>query len=88
MNSIEALLNVVRMMDKSNQIEIKKFLHLLRKSVACYGISKSYDEIERFYSLNIWKLKLEHTSSRNPDNFVELYDPTGNSYRFGYIRLR
>jgi predicted RNA-binding protein len=88
MNSIEALLNLVKMLDNSNQIEIKKFLHLLHKLVAYYGVSKSYDEIERFYSLNIWKLKLEHTSSRNPDNFVELYDPRGNSYRFGYIRLK
>lgn len=88
MRSIEGLLNIVKLVYSSNQIEIKKFLHLLHKLLTNYGVSKTYEEVESFYSQNIWKLKLEHAPSRNPDNFVVLYDPRGNPYRFGYIRLK
>lgn len=88
LNSIKGLFNVIKMTGNSDQIEIKVFLKYLHKMVNSYGISKSYEDIKRFYSENAWKLKFEHTPSRDPDKFITLYDPSSNPHTFGYIRLR
>lgn len=86
-NSIKGLYELIKNTEKSNQIEIKRFIKLLHKLVNSYGISKSYEDIEEYYAENIWKLGFEHSPSRNPDNLVKLYGPRGNSHRFGYIKL-
>lgn len=88
LNSIKGVFNVIKMTGNSDQIEIKVFLKYLHKMVNSYGISKSYEDTERFYSENAWKLKFEHTPSRDPDKFITLYDPGGSPHTFGYIRLK
>lgn len=85
--SIKGLYELVKSTEESNQIEIKEFIRLLHKFVNSYGISKSYDDILEYYSQNVWKLRFEHSPSRNPDKLVKLYGPRGNSHRFGYIKL-
>lgn len=85
--SIRGLHEISKNTEKSNQIEIKKFVKLLYKLTSSYGISKSYEEIENYYAENIWKLGFEHAPSRNPENLVKLYGPKGNSQNFGYIKL-
>lgn len=88
LNSIKGLFNVITMTVNSDQIEIKVFLKYLHKMVNSYGISKSYEYIERFYSENAWKLGFEHIKSKDVDKLVTLYDHRGNSISFAYIKLR
>jgi predicted RNA-binding protein len=86
-NSIKGTYELVKNTGESNQIEIKEFIKLLHKLVSSYGISKSYEDIEEYYSQNVWKLGFEHSPSRNSDILVKLYGPRGNSNRFGYLKL-
>ena len=88
LNSIMGLFNVIKMMGDSDQIEVKVFLKYLHKMVNSYGISKSSEYIERFYSENAWKLGFEHIKSKDVDKLVTLYDHRGNSISFAYIKLR
>jgi hypothetical protein len=80
------LFNVIKMMGDSDQIEVKVFLKYLHKMVNFYGISKSSEYIERFYSENAWKLGFEHIKSKDVGKLVTLYDHRGNSISFAYIK--
>lgn len=86
-NSISFLYSLLQKYEKRNQIEIKIFLKLLKKSLQSYGMSKSYEEIEDFYAKNAWKLGFKHNPSRDPDKFVELYNRNGKKRNFSYISL-
>jgi predicted RNA-binding protein len=88
LDSIRGLFDLLRVIEDSKLIEIKEFVKLLHKMVGYYDISKSFLDVERFYSENVWKLNFEHSPSRDPDKFVVLYDSRGNPHSFGYIRLR
>ena len=88
LDSIKGLFNVIKMMGNNDQIEIKLFLKYLHKMVNSYGISKNYEDIERFYSENAWKLGFEHTKSKDVDKLITLYDHHGNSISFAYIKVR
>jgi predicted RNA-binding protein len=88
LNSIKGLFNVIKMTGNSDHIEIKVFLKYLHKMVNSYGISKSYEDIGRFYSENAWKLGFEHTKSKDVDKLITLYDHHGNSISFAYIKVR
>ena len=52
------------------QDEIKNDKFLKNKALNEYEISKSLEELEEFYSLNIHKLQIKHVPSRNPDKLV------------------
>ncbi len=87
LNSISGLYNILKKNEKRNQIEIKAFLTLLSLFLQPYGISKSYGELEGFYSKNAWKLGLKHNPARDPDKFFTLYNRHGKKREFGYISL-
>ena len=88
-DSVNGLFDLLKeTMKYSDLIEIKSFIKYLHRLVSSYGLSKSYEELERFYSENAWKFEFEHVKSREPKLFVALYDQLGNPNNFGYIRLR
>ena len=88
-DSVNGLFDLLKeTMKYSDLIEIKSFIKYLHRLVSSYGLSKSYEELERFYSENAWKFDFEHVKSREPKLFVTLYDQLGNPNKFGYIRLR
>ena len=88
MDSVYGLFDLLKITMKSDMIEIKSFIKYLHKLVNAYGLSKSYDEVEKFYSENAWRFKFEHVKSKDVDKLVTLYDNHGNSISFAYIKLR
>lgn len=87
MDSVYGLFDLLKMTMKSDMIEIKLFIKYLHKLVNAYGLSKSYEDVEMFYSENAWRFKFEHVKSKDVDKLVALYDSHGNSISFAYIKL-
>lgn len=87
LNTINSLFLVIKRTETRNQYEIKNFIKLLRNVLKEYDISKSYDDLEEFYSRNAWKLGFKHNPSRDPDKFVFLYNRSGKKRNFSYLSL-
>ena len=85
--TIQYVYDLLSVLSNDRQIEIKKFIRILRRALNEYEISKSLEELEEFYSLNIHKLQIKHVPSRNPDKLVPLYTSSGGKRNFGYIVL-
>ena len=86
-STIYAVFNLVKHYHDSKQIEINKFLKILKKFLDEYGLKKSFEDIKEFYSRHAVELGFKHVPSRNPDLFVPLYTTTGETWNFAYIRL-
>ena len=87
LDTIQYVYDLLSVLSNDRQIEIKKFIRILRRALNEYEISKSLEELEEFYSLNIHKLQIKHVPSRNPDKLVPLYTSSGGKRNFGYIVL-
>ena len=88
LSSIRNVYNFIQHYETRSQIEIKTFLNILKNFLDEYGIHKSIDEIQDFYSRNAIELGFRHLPSRDPDNFVQLYLSNGEKKNFGYISLK
>lgn len=87
LDAINGIYAIIKMTESRNQYEIKIFIKLLKKFLYEYDIIKSIDELEEFYSKNVWKLGFKHNPSRDPDKFVYLYNRSGQKRNFSYISL-
>nr|WP_255772579.1 EVE domain-containing protein [Methanothermobacter sp. K4] len=87
LNSIMGLHSMLRKADGRKQMEIKSFIKLLDEFIQSYGINKSYDELEEFYSINAWRTGIKHYPSRDPERIVTLYNSRGAGRDFGLISL-
>lgn len=87
LKTIKSLYVVVKHYETRNQIEIKKFLNILKKFLEEYGINKSISDLQDFYSRNAIELGFKHIPSRDPDKFVPLYTYSGSKKNFAYISL-
>lgn len=87
LKTINNLYHLLKKFENRKQIEIKKFIILLRKILSEYGIAKSFDDLQDFYSKNVHELGFKHVPSRDPDKFVPLYTPLGDKRNFAYISL-
>lgn len=83
---IQSNYQILKASDK-NQIEIKDFLKILKKSLSNFNFTLTDEELEEFYSKNIWKMEIEHYPSRDSKKFVKLYTKTGHKKNFSYINL-
>ena len=86
-STIKSVYRFVKHYEKRSQIEIKSFLKLVRKFLESYGIKKSMDEIQDFYSYYAIELGFRHIPSRDLDKFVPLYMSNGEKKNFAYISL-
>lgn len=86
-STIYAVFNLVKHYHDSKQIEINKFLKILKKFLDEYGLKKSFEDIKEFYSRHAVELGFKHVPSRNPDLFVPLYTTMGRKTNFAYISL-
>lgn len=85
--TIKSLYRFIKHYENHNQIEIKRFLILVKKFLDEYGVKKSLTEIQEFYSRNALELGFRHIPSRDPDKFVALYLSNGEKKNFAYISL-
>ncbi|MEJ8543382.1 hypothetical protein U2150_07775 [Methanothermobacter wolfeii] len=85
LNSINSLHGIIKRFDNRKQMDIKTFIRLLGEFMDSYGVSKSYDELEEFYSLNAWRTGIKHYPSRDPERIVTLYNSQGGKRDFGLI---
>lgn len=88
LNSITALFQILQNTYNYNQIEIKSFIQYLHDFLGYYGVSKSLNYLKNFYAYNVWKLNIEHSTSRDPKKFFVLYDSWGRSNELSYVKLR
>ena len=86
-STINAVFNMVKHYYNNKQIEINKFLRILKKFLDEYGLKKSFEDIKDFYARNAVELGFKHIPSRNPDLFVTLYTTNGKPVNFAYISL-
>lgn len=86
-NSIMGLHSLLRRTDGRKQMEIRSFIKLLDEFIRTYGIRKSYEELEEFYSVNAWRTGIKHYPSRDPERIVTLYNSRGAGRDFGLISL-
>lgn len=86
-STIKSVYRFVKHYEKRSQIEIKSFLKLVRKFLESYGVKKSLDEIQDFYSYYAIELGFRHIPSRDLDKFVPLYLSNGEKKNFAYISL-
>lgn len=84
-STINAVYMMIKSYQNGKQIEIKKFLNILKKFLDEYGINKSLVEIQEFYSRHAIELGFKHLPSRDPDKFVQLYTFSGEKRNFAYI---
>lgn len=87
LNTCRSIYNILKVEKNYSQIEITKFLSLLKVSLNGYGINKDVDELKRFYSRYAHELGFKHVTTRDPDKFVVLLSPSGEKNNFGYISL-
>lgn len=87
LNTIKVVYDFVKQYETRNQIEIKKFLHILKKVLDGYGVNKSIGDIQDFYSKNAIELGFKHIPSKYSDKFVPLYAYSGKKINYGYISL-
>src|SRR5690606_24453986 len=85
LNSINSLHGIIKRFDNRKQMDIKTFIRLLGEFMDSYGVSKPYDELEEFYSLNAWRTVIKHYSSRDTERIVTLYNGQGGKRDFGLI---
>ena len=86
-STIKSVYRFVKHYEKRSQIEIKSFLKLVKKFLDSYGVKKSLDEIQDFYSYYAIELGFRHIPSRDLDKFVPLYLSNGEKKNFAYISL-
>ena len=86
-NTIHSVYNFVKHYEKRKQIEIKSFIKILKAFLDSYGIKKSIQELQDFYSIHAIELGFRHVPSRDLDKFVPLYLSTGEKKNFAYISL-
>lgn len=87
LNTMNSVYLILKSFGNKKQIEIKRFIVILKKVFSEYGVEKSYDEILEFYSKNAHELGFKHIPSRDHDKFVTLYTPSGEKRNFAYISL-
>ena len=87
LNTINSLYFILKSIGNKKQIEIRKFISLLKSVLSEYGVYKSSDEILDFYTKNAHKLGFKHIPSRDNEKFVPLYSPSGEKRNFAYISL-
>lgn len=85
--TIKSVYMFIKHYENHNQIEIKRFLSIVKKFLDEYGIRKSLTDIQEFYSRNAIELGFRHIPSRDPDKFVALYLSNGEKKNFAYISL-
>lgn len=85
LSTIRSVYRFVKHYENHNQMEIKRFLALVKKSLDEYGVRKSPADIQEFYSRNAIELGFRHIPSRDPDKFVALYLSNGEKKNFAYI---
>lgn len=87
LSTIKSVYIMVKHYETRNQIEIKKFLVILKKFLDGYGVNKSVSDLQEFYSRNAIDLGFKHIPSRDPDKFVPLCTYSGGKKNFAYISL-
>ena len=87
LSTIKSVYIMVKHYETRNQIEIKKFLVILKKFLDGYGVNKSVSDLQEFYSRNAIDLGFKHIPSRDPDKFVPLCTYSGSKKNFAYISL-
>ena len=87
LKTIYSVYLILKSIGNKKQIEIKRFVFILKKVFSEYGIDKSYEEILEFYSKNAHELGFKHIPSRDHDKFVTLYTQSGEKRNFAYISL-
>ena len=70
---------------KRKQMEIIKFIKIIESNLKNFGVKIPLNEIQQYYSMNIWKLNYKHVPSRDSKKNMLLYDSMGKSKNFGYI---
>ncbi len=87
LNSIKSTYYLLTKDKSEKQLDIYDFIKLWQENLEMLGVKKNQDDLEKYYSHNIWRLNFKHVPSRDPDKNVLLYDGTGKSKNFGYIIL-
>ena len=87
LKTIEVVYGMLKSSGTRKQIEIKRFISILKKVLDKYGIEKTYDEVKEFYVKNVWILGFKHNPSRDSENAVLLYTESGSKKSFSYISL-
>ena len=87
LNSIKSAYHLITNEKNEKQMDIHVFIKLWQESLEILGLKKNLEDLENYYSHNIWKLSFKHVPSRDPDKNILLYDGTGKSKNFGYIIL-
>ncbi len=87
LKTIEIVYEMLKLSKKRKQIEIKRFIWILKKVLDTYGIKKNYDEVKEFYVKNVWILGFKHNPSRDQENTMLLYTESGSKKNFSYISL-
>ena len=88
LNSIKSTYHIITKDKSEKQMDIHDFINLWNEVLEILGVKKNIDELEKYYSHNIWKLNFKHVPSRDPDKNILLYDGNGKSKNFGYIILK
>ncbi|WP_157078647.1 EVE domain-containing protein [Methanobrevibacter filiformis] len=88
LNAINSLFLTIKSTTEIKQMEIKTFIMHFKHMLEEFDIFKTYDEVEDFYTKNVWKLGFKHNPSRNPDKFLVLYGKSGKKMRFSYISFK
>ena len=87
LKTIEVVYRMLKLSGKRKQIEIKRFISILKKVLDKYGVEKTYDEVKEFYVKNVWILGFKHNPSRDSENAVVLYTESGSKKSFSYVSL-
>lgn len=87
LKTIEVVYGMLKLCGTRKQVEIKRFISILKKVLDKYGIEKTYDEVKEFYVKNVWILGFKHNPSRDSENAVLLYTESGSKKSFSYISL-
>lgn len=87
LKTIEVVYGMLKLSGKRKQIEIKRFISILKKVLDKYGVEKTYDEVKEFYVKNVWILGFKHNPSRDSENAVVLYTESGSKKSFSYVSL-
>lgn len=87
LKTIEVVYGMLKLSGTRKQVEIKRFISILKKVLDKYGVEKTYDEVKEFYVKNVWILGFKHNPSRDSENAILLYTESGSKKSFSYISL-
>ena len=85
LNIIKTVYDLLNMNRKLKQMDIIEFIKIVDQTLKNFNVKIPISEIEKYYSMNVWKLNFRHVPSRDSDKNMLLYDSMGKSKNFGYI---